>query len=160
MYKLLQLYKLRLLFAHMLMGYLLASFRGLNLSTFYGIIVVIIGTYYILSKPDSKSQYPILFSAYVVGLEVLLRMTNAQLFWEFGKYSVIYFLLLGIIRQRRSINILPQTFFYFLLLIPAVFIIPFESFFIWRQWLAGAPIGSDAAKLAQSFLCRRAGRKG
>ena len=118
MYKILQLYKLRLLFAHLLMGYLLTSFRNLNLSTFYGIIVVIIGTYYILSKPDSKSQYPILFSAYVVGLEVLLRMTNAQLFWEFGKYSVIYFLLLGIIRQRRSINILPQTLFYFLLLIP------------------------------------------
>ena len=136
MYKLLQLNKLRLLFAHMLIGYLLLSFSGLNLSTFYGIIVVIIGTYYILSKPDSKSQYPILFSAYVVGLEVLLRMTNAQLFWEFGKYSVIYFLLLGIIRQRRSINILPQTFFYFLLLIPAVFIIPFESFFIWRQDVA------------------------
>ena len=136
MYKLLQLYKLRLLFAHMLMGYLLISFSGLNLSTFYGIIVVIIGTYYILSKPDSKSQYSILFSAYVVGLEVLLRMTNAQLFWEFGKYSVIYFLLLGIIRQRRSINILPQTLFYFLLLIPAVFIIPFESFSIWRQDVA------------------------
>ena len=113
MYKLLQLYKLRLLFAHMLMGYLLISFSGLNLSTFYGIIVVIIGTYYILSKPDSKSQYPVLFSAYVVGLEVLLRMTNAQLFWEFGKYSVIYFLLLGMIRQRQSINILPQILFFF-----------------------------------------------
>ena len=115
MYKLLQLYKLRLLFAHLLMGYLLTSFRNLNLSTFYGIIVIIIGTYYILLKPDSKSQYPILFSAYVVGLEVLLRMTNSKLFWEFGKYSVIYFLLIGMIRERRTFNLYSPITYYFVL---------------------------------------------
>ena len=108
MYKSQESYKLILLFIHLLLGYLLSSFTNYNLSTFLGIIIIITGSYYILSMPDPKNQYPLLFSAYIVGLEVLLRMTDAKLFWEFGKYSVIFFILLGVVRQRQLLNIFPQ----------------------------------------------------
>ena len=154
MYKLLQFYKLRLLLAHLLMGYLLTSFRNLNLSTFYGIIVIIIGTYYILLKPDSKSQYPILFSAYIVGLEVLLRMTDAKLFWEYGKYSIIYFILLGVVRQRQLLNIFSPILIYFLLLIPAAFIVPIESFTMWRQDVAFNLSGPACLAICSIYLVR------
>ena len=69
MYKSQESYKLILLFIHLLLGYLLSSFTNYNLSTFLGIIIIITGSYYILSMPDPKNQYPILFSAYIVGLE-------------------------------------------------------------------------------------------
>ena len=46
--------------------------------------------------------------------EVLLRMTKASLFWEFGKYAVIYFILLGFSRRRSNINIHLPIFIYFL----------------------------------------------
>ena len=58
------------------------------------IFIILIGTFYILEKPDPLEKYPLIFSAYKVGLEVLLRMAGASLFWEFGKYAVIYFLIL------------------------------------------------------------------
>ena len=59
----------------------------------------------ILVKPDPLGKYPLIFSAYIVGIEVLLRMTEANLFWEFGKYAVIYFLLLGMARKQIKIKI-------------------------------------------------------
>ena len=155
MYKPQGSYKLILLFIHLLLGYLLSSFTNYNLSTFLGIIIIIIGSYYILSMPDPKNQYPILFSAYIVGLEVLLRMTDAKLFWEFGKYSIIYFILLGVVRQRQLLNIFPPILIYFLLLIPAAFIVPMESFTMWRQDVAFNLSGPACLAICSIYLYNR-----
>ena len=155
MYKPQESYKLILLFIHLLLGYLLSSFTNYNLSTFLGIIIIIIGSYYILSMPDPKNQYPILFSAYIVGLEVLLRMTDAKLFWEFGKYSIIYFILLGVVRQRQLLNIFPPILIYFLLLIPAAFIVPMESFTMWRQDVAFNLSGPACLAICSIYLYNR-----
>ena len=155
MYKPQESYKLILLFIHLLLGYLLSSFTNNNLSTFLGIIIIIIGSYYILSMPDPKNQYPILFSAYIVGLEVLLRMTDAKLFWEFGKYSIIYFILLGVVRQRQLLNIFPPILIYFLLLIPAAFIVPMESFTMWRQDVAFNLSGPACLAICSIYLYNR-----
>ena len=155
MYKPKESYKLILLFIHLLLGYLLSSFTNYNLSTFLGIIIIIIGSYYTLSMPDPKNQYPILFSAYIVGLEVLLRMTDAKLFWEFGKYSIIYFILLGVVRQRQLLNIFPPILIYFLLLIPAAFIVPMESFTMWRQDVAFNLSGPACLAICSIYLYNR-----
>ena len=155
MYKPQESYKLILLFIHLLLGYLLSSFTNYNLSTFLGIIIIIIGSYYTLSMPDPKNQYPILFSAYIVGLEVLLRMTDAKLFWEFGKYSIIYFILLGVVRQRQLLNIFPPILIYFLLLIPAAFIVPMESFTMWRQDVAFNLSGPACLAICSIYLYNR-----
>ena len=155
MYKPQGSYKLILLFIHLLLGYLLSSFTNYNLSTFLGIIIIIIGSYYILSMPDPKNQYPLLFSAYIVGLEVLLRMTDAKLFWEFGKYSIIYFILLGVVRQRQLLNIFPPILIYFLLLIPAAFIVPMESFTMWRQDVAFNLSGPACLAICSIYLYNR-----
>ena len=104
--------KIILLILHGMLGF--ALFRYSSISTYYGLMIILVGTYYILSMPDPKNQYPILFSAYIVGLEVLLRMTDAKLFWEFGKYPVIFFILLGVVRQRQLLNIFPPILIYFL----------------------------------------------
>ena len=155
MYKPQGSYKLILLFIHLLLGYLLSSFTNYNLSTFLGIIIIIIGSYYILSMPDPENQYPILFAAYIVGLEVLLRMTDAKLFWEFGKYSIIYFILLGVVRQRQLLNIFPPILIYFLLLIPAAFIVPMESFTMWRQDVAFNLSGPACLAICSIYLYNR-----
>ena len=95
--------KILYVFGHLLLGFLLHEFPFI--STYYGLIIVLFGTYYILGKPDPLEYYPLFFSAYVVGIEVLLRMAGSALFWEFGKYAVIYFLLLGILRRSKKLNI-------------------------------------------------------
>ena len=118
--------KILYVFGHLLLGFILHEFPFI--STYYGLIIVSFGTYYILGKPDPLEHYPLFFSAYVVGIEVLLRMTGSSLFWEFGKYAVIYFLLLGILRRNKRLNIYPLIAMYFILLLPAIFFIPFNSF--------------------------------
>ncbi len=125
-----------LIFLHMLLGFALSEFPQLNLSTIWGIFIIIIGTKFILSKPETNGYTPLYFSAYIVGMEVILRMTGANLFWEFGKYAILYFLFLGIYRQRNQLKLNPQIFYYLVLLIPAVFLIPVSPFNQWRQDIA------------------------
>ena len=67
---------------------------------------------------------------------MLLRMGRATLFWEFGKYAIIYFILLGIIRKSKEININVPILFYFLLLSLSIILVPYNSFSQWRQDIA------------------------
>ena len=59
-------------------------------STVWGLSVIVFGGYSIMKYRNHYNAAG-LFSAYLVGLEIVLRMTGAAVFWEFGKYSVIYF---------------------------------------------------------------------
>lgn len=58
-------------------------------------------------------------AAYIVGAEVLWRMTDARVFYEIGKYAVIAVLGICLLRQPKPKNIgLPLL--YFLLFLPSV----------------------------------------
>ena len=81
-----------------------------------------------MGKSDPLEKYPLFFSAYIVGIEVLLSMAESTLFWEFGKYGVIYFFLLGILRMNGNTKIYTPILTYFILLVHAIFFIPFNSF--------------------------------
>jgi len=51
-------------------------------------------------------------AAYIVGSEVLWRMTGAQIFWEIGKYGVsAIFVVAMVLNQRRRLPVLPLWFF-------------------------------------------------
>ncbi len=57
-------------------------------------------------------------AAYITGAEVLWRMTDAQLFWEIGKYAVSAIFMVAMIRHRRvRPAVLPIV--YFALLLPS-----------------------------------------
>lgn len=58
-------------------------------------------------------------SAYVVSVEVLLRMTDGILLSEFGKYSILIFMFLGMVYSGFSKNALLYWLF-LLLLIPGI----------------------------------------
>jgi len=125
------------------------------MSTYYGFAIVIIGTFYILEGYDPFEKYPLYFSGYVVGIEVLLRMTGSKLFWEFGKYAVIYFLLLGIIRINRKTHIYYPILSYFILLLPAVIFVPIDFFNLWRQHVAFNLSGPAALTICSIYFFNR-----
>jgi len=104
-----KLSKINLLIIHGIFGFVLTRYSFL--STYYGLFIILLGTYFILEKPDPNEKYPLVFSAYIVGLEVLLRMTGANLFWEFGKYAMIYFLILGLLRKNNRVQIFLQFYY-------------------------------------------------
>ena len=123
--------RLLLLSFHLLLGLSLYNFQFL--STYFGYAIILISTYMIASYPDPKRILPLYFSFYIIGFEVLLRMTKAALFWEFGKYADIYFLFLGLIRGNKKININIFVIFYFILLLPSIINIPYDTINLWRQ---------------------------
>ena len=65
--------------------------------------------------------YVLLASAYIAGAEVFFRMTKAYIFYETGKYAVMWFAILGMLYVGFKRNALPYVV-YFLLLLPGVLI--------------------------------------
>jgi O-antigen ligase len=57
--------------------------------------------------------------AYITGAEVLWRMTRAPVFWELGKYAVVFLFILSIVTRRRVRGPM-LTLLYFALLLPSV----------------------------------------
>lgn len=75
----------------------------------------------IIIKKRNKNNEALIFSGYIVASEVFFRMTNSVPNNEYGKYSVIIFLLIGMYFSGLSIKSFVYWLF-ILFLIPGVFI--------------------------------------
>jgi hypothetical protein len=73
----------------------------------------------ILSK--DRVKHVLLAAGYITGAEVFLRMTKAFVFYETGKYAVIFFMILGVFFLGFKKNAFPYII-YILLLLPAVLV--------------------------------------
>ena len=58
---------------------------------FYGLIHV---------RYRNKYDDASIFASYMVGIEVVLRTVGASVLWEYGKYSTILLLLVGMIIEN------------------------------------------------------------
>ena len=116
---------------HVLFGYCLINFSGL--STIFSWTLLIIGFHEIIKSNDRYYQAAI-FAGYLVGIEIVLRMTKADIFWEFGKYGMILFLITGIIsKQIKNLNLPFLMLVYFLSFLPSIVLTQYSSFNEWRQ---------------------------
>jgi hypothetical protein len=87
---------------------------------FYGYTILIVGLYFVINA-QNKNNEVLYAAAYIVGAEVVLRMTNGNPIYEFSKYGVMIFMLLGIYYSGTSKNAFP-FWIYFLLLVPGLVI--------------------------------------
>jgi O-antigen ligase len=111
-----ELYYLYLILFHAFVGVLV--FLMPFLSKLYTILILGYGTYYII-KSKNKNNEALVISAYVIGAEVLLRMTDGMLLNEFGKFTIMLFMLLGMVFSGFS----KKAYIYWLflvLLIPSI----------------------------------------
>ncbi len=110
--------KLLFIFIHILFGYLgtFSFFPKL-----FGLVCVILPIILILST-NNKNEEAFLFSSYIVGGEIFIRMLGGFFLYEMGKYAVIIFLILGMFfgpfKQKFSIH---YIFYILLLLLGIVF---------------------------------------
>ncbi|MEL1240170.1 O-antigen ligase family protein [Flavobacterium flavipallidum] len=88
------------------------------LSKIYAVLIVVLGTYYVINK-NNKNNEVLYVSAYLVGAEVFIRMTGGSLNNEYVKTVVSMLMLLGFVLSGFSKNSIIY-WFYFLLLIPGV----------------------------------------
>lgn len=105
-----------LLLFHAFIGLLVFVFPFV--SKIYTLAIFIFGVYYIV-KSKNKNNEVLVMSAYVISVEVLLRMTGGMLLNEFGKYSILIFMFLGMIYSGFSKNA-SLYWIFLLLLVPGV----------------------------------------
>ncbi|MCZ4318538.1 O-antigen ligase family protein [Aequorivita viscosa] len=74
--------------------------------------------YRIISNSNRKDEV-LLAAGYIMGFEVLSRMTGGAISYEFSKYAVIGFVLIGMFYKGFKLTSLPY-FIYILLLIPGI----------------------------------------
>lgn len=103
---------------HLVLGFL---FFGLPaISKPYSLVVVLVGIYFVI-KNRNRNNEALLAAGYVVGCEVLMRMTGGAVLYEYGKYSVVLFSLLGTYYTGFSKNGVAYWIF-LILLVPGILI--------------------------------------
>lgn len=107
-----------LIVIHILIGYIIYLFP--SLSKLYAIAIFAFGAYIVI-KTRNQNNEVLFVSAYLVGSEVFLRMTQGNLLYEFSKYAVMLFLLMGMYYKGFSKNSVP-FWIYLLLLLPGVLV--------------------------------------
>jgi O-antigen ligase len=113
-----------LLFAlHVPLGVLLYRFPTLSL--IHALVVLAVGLTFAVREQFHKVAY---VGAYIAGAEVVWRMTENQVLWEYGKYATVLIFLTAIFRiGRAKPNLLMVAFF--LLLIPSALMVLFSQGF-------------------------------
>ena len=103
---------------HIVIGFLIYSIPGL--SKIYGFLILLVGLYVVV-KSRNRNNEVLFVAAYIVGSEVFLRMTGGNLLYEFSKYGVMLFLIMGMYYSGFSKNAIP-FWVYLLLLLPGVLV--------------------------------------
>jgi len=104
---------IKFVLVHLLIGlliYLLPFF-----SKIYAISIIAVGYRYILLRKNVNNE-ALYVAAYIVGAEVLLRMTQGNFFEQYAKYGVMGALLLGMFFKGFSKNAIVYWIFGLLLL--------------------------------------------
>lgn len=87
-------------------------------STFFFYVFLVLSLFLVL-KTQNKNNEVIYIGAYIIGIEVFFRMTNATPSYEFGKYGIIFFMFLGMlysgISQKATV-----FWLYFIFIIPGL----------------------------------------
>lgn len=123
------------------------------LATCHALATVALGLWFIIQ--DKQPFRLIYLTGYIVGAEVLWRMTKVGLLWEFDKYAIGLLLILGVLRWRKPTKTLPII--YSLLLIPSIIvtIMNSSSFFQMRSEISFNLSGAFALTCAALFFSGR-----
>lgn len=89
-------------------------------SKIYTLTIFVFGIIYIV-KNKNRNNEALLISAYLVSVEVLLRMTDGMFLNEFAKYTILIFMFLGMVYSGFS-NKTILFWLFLILLIPSIVI--------------------------------------
>jgi O-antigen ligase len=107
----------KLIIIHLIIGFVVFLFP--LFTKLYSILIIGFGLILILKSKNANNE-ALVAAAYLVGAEVLLRMTGGVPLYEFGKYGILLFLFIGMLYQGFS----KSSFIYWIfiiILLPGVF---------------------------------------
>jgi len=97
------------LFSMMQIGLALLAKNFSAIATIHALLVVGIGVYISLTSHSAKNIAFVV--AYLIGAELFWRMTNANVFWEFGKYASALVIGIGLLRFKKWKNAWPPILY-------------------------------------------------
>jgi len=109
-----------ILLAHVPLAMLMNAYP--IISTLHALVTFIFG---LLWLADSKPARLIYLTAYISGVEILWRATEAGVFYEFGKYSISLLLILAIFKYGLIGKASKAPMLVFLLLLPSLLVLPY-----------------------------------
>lgn len=110
----------KLLIFHVVLA--VAIFMIKPLALLYFLFITFFFSYRILrTSKENKTFYVLMACAYIVGIEVFLRMNNGTFFYEASKYLVIVFIAMGLISNSFTNKALVYIL-YIVLLIPGILV--------------------------------------
>ena len=119
---------------HFILGILISSRK--DLATFWGLGILFYGLLYVIRHKNRNDEASI-FASYMVGMEVVLRGVGASVFWEYGKYSTILILVVGMVVENvKFLRINTLSVIYFVSLLPGIALMPDVSFNTLRQMIS------------------------
>lgn len=140
------------LLAHILLGIITSQFR--DFSYYYGIGVFCLGIVDIILNKNERNRAGF-WAAYLVGLEVFLRMTGGVVFWEGGKYAVAVVLLVGLLAENAKKPVPRAVVVYFALLLPSLMVVSFPDFQEARERISFNLSGPFVLLLSAIYFYRR-----
>ena len=120
---------------HFLLGVLVSSRK--DLATFWGLGIFFYGLLYVI-RYNNRNDEASIFASYLVGIEVVLRGIGASVPWEYGKYSTIFLLIVGMLTENvKYLKINTLSVIYLVSLLPAIALLPDVPFNYLRQMISG-----------------------
>jgi O-antigen ligase len=120
------------------------------LSTIHALLTLAIGAFWALSgaPPVRIAQ----LGAYIVGSEVLWRMSDASIFWEAGKYFIVIVFAIAFFRYKRP-KIPATSLLAFLFLLPSIWLTLASGDLVWaKDQISFNLSGSLAVLVCSSFF--------
>ena len=142
----------RMLLFHVLLG-IISSFSSFFITVW--IYFVLLYSIYKVISTKNEFGHAHFFAAYIIGIELLLRMTGASVNWEFGKFVVILLFLLAIFLEKRKKNIPLTCYMFILFLVPAIIKIDTTSFHAWTRVISFNLGGLIALILSVAYFYER-----
>ena len=90
------------------------------LSKIYALVIPVVG-FCLIARNKNKNNEVLFVAAYLVGMEVFLRMTGGNFNNEYIKVSVIFFMMVGMFYSNFSVNAFIYGLF-MILLIPGIYL--------------------------------------
>lgn len=103
-----------------------------SITFYWGVVILAIGMLDVVLNNNSNNRSA-KWAAYYIGMEVLLRMTGGNIFWESGKYGAIILLIIGLLSERLVRPWPRKYILFFLLLLPSLLVVNFPDLQIARE---------------------------
>lgn len=93
-----------------------------SLATIHALGTLALGLFFL--AVDREPYRVIYVMAYMVGAQLLWRISQANVYWEYGKYAVSLLLILAMLKYHRLSKADKKPLLYLVLLLPSIFVLP------------------------------------